>query len=79
MLDNLGRYGLLGLIAMIIMYRRMFKAFFKPCAQQKWYGYICLFVLGGIGFCFLNPKDNLIVLTFIVPLFMASYKEELQA
>ena len=79
MLDNLGRYGLLGLIAMIIMYRRMFKAFFKPCAQQKWYGYICLLFLVALAFAFLNPIDNPIVLTFIVPLFMASYKEELQA
>ena len=64
---------------MIIMYRRMFKVFFKPCAQQKWYGYICLLFLVALAFAFLNPKDNLIVLTFIVPLFMASYKEELQA
>lgn len=56
MLDNLGRYGLLGLIAMIIMYRRMFKAFFKPCAQQKWYGYICLLFLVALAFAFLNPE-----------------------
>lgn len=74
-LDSLGKYGLLGGIAMIIMYKRLYNSFFKPWNNQKWYGYICLMFMLAFSFAVLNPKDNLIVLTFIVPLFTASYKE----
>lgn len=74
-LDCLGKYGLLGLIAMVIMYRRMFNAFFKPWSNRKCYGYICLLFMIALSFAALNPKDNLVVLTFIVPLFVASYEE----
>lgn len=77
-LDSLGRYGLLGFIATVIMYKRLFNGFFKPWKKQKWYGYVCLLFIVALAFAVLNPKDNLVVLTFIVPLFTASYKEKLQ-
>lgn len=74
-LDCLGKYGLLGLIAMFIMYKHLFNVFFKPWSGQKWYGYICLLFIIALVLSALNPKDNLGVLTFIVPLFIASNKE----
>lgn len=76
MLDNLGSYGLLGLLAMIMMYRRLFNAFYRSCRNQKWYGYTCFVFVVALAFAALNPKDNLGVLTFIVPLFMTSFWEE---
>ncbi|WP_320914071.1 hypothetical protein [Butyricimonas paravirosa] len=74
-LDSLGKFGLLGGIALIIMYRRLFNVFYKPWNKQKYYGYTCFLFMIALFFAVLNPKDNLGVLTFIVPLFMASYKE----
>ena len=74
-LDSLGKFGLLGAIALVVMYRRLFNVFFRPWNNQKWYGYVYFLFIIALFFALLNPKDNLGVLTFIVPLFMVSYKE----
>lgn len=75
-LDNLGSYGLLGLVAMFFMYSTLYKLFYRRYKQQDFWGYILLTF--GIAICFaiLNPKDNLPILTLFVPIFAVAFKTE---
>ena len=74
-LDNMGQFGLLGLIGMIIVFRAIFKRFFAPFKQQKFYGHILFSFLVAILLALLNPKDYLTVLTFYIPLFCVAFSD----
>ena len=75
-LDNLGKYGCFGLIAMIFMYSSLYKLYFKRYKSQPYSGYILLTFFIALALAILNPKDNLAILTFIVPLFTVAFKTE---
>lgn len=75
-LDNLGKFGMFGLITMFFMYNSLYKLFYKRFKAQKYSGYILLTFFIAIALAILNPKDNMAILTFIVPLFAVSYKSE---
>ena len=74
--DNLGKFGLLGLFAMIIMYSRIFKLFYKSCRNNCWFGYVSVAFFVAIIFVIVNPKDNLGMLMFTIPLFMSAFNED---
>lgn len=73
-LDNMGKFGLLGIIAMIFMYLRIYKIFLNNWRYTNYYGNICLILFIAIIFAIVNPKENLFTLTFIIPLFTVSFK-----
>lgn len=65
--DVLGKFGLFGALCLIWMYRRLFNVFYKPFFGTNCYGYVS-FVFGlAVLLAILNPKDNLSVLTFMIP------------
>ena len=73
-LDNMGKFGLLGIIAMILMYLRIFKTFINNWRYTIFFSNICLILFIAIIFAIVNPKENLFTLTFIIPLFSVSFK-----
>ena len=73
--DNMGAFGLIGILGMIVMYYTIFKCFFAPFKQQKWFGHILFSFLLAILLAFLNPKENLNILTFYIPLFCVAFNE----
>lgn len=67
--DNMGRFGIIGILGMIIMFKSVYNCFVVPYKKRRWYGH-CLFTfIIAILLSVLNPKDNLIVLTFFMPIF----------
>lgn len=74
LLDSLGKFGLIGLVGYVIMYKTVFKLFYKPHKLDSWYGYVCFVFMLAIIMSIVNPKDNLSVLTFTIPLFMSAYQ-----
>ncbi len=70
--DNLGKFGVVGLFGMIIMFRHINKSFYKPFKKSDIYGYVCFSLGLAIMLAILNPKDNIPVITFIIPI-LASY------
>jgi O-antigen ligase len=76
--DNLGQFGLIGLVAMLLMFRAIYKHFFVPFRPQKWYGHVLFSFFVAIALAFLNPKDYINVLTFYLPLFCVAYSEDLE-
>lgn len=67
--DTTGRFGLVGLAAFILTYRQAFALFFKPHVNRPYYGYMLFCFLLALILATLNPKDNLGVITFTIPLF----------
>lgn len=75
-LDNMGKYGIFGLVAMIIMYSTLYRLYIKPYKCQTYFGYILLSFFIAMVLAILNPKEYLTILTYIIPLFTVSYKAE---
>lgn len=67
-LDNLAKYGLIGLMALVIMFRSIFKLYVFPYRKSSFYGYL---LLGYIVFLFLvivNTSPLYMSVTFLLPL-----------
>lgn len=71
--DNMGKFGLIGVIGMVMMFWAIFKRFYVPFKRQKWYGHILFSFFMVILLAFLNPKDNMSILTFYIPLFCVAF------
>lgn len=67
-LDVLANYGLIGLGAVILMYRKIYTLFYSTWKRTDSYGYIYLIFIMSICLAILNPKELFIVHTIIVPL-----------
>lgn len=74
--DNLGRFGVIGLVAMVIMYKRMYKLFYLPFVRKPFFGYIFFSFLLALIMAIINPKDNIGVLSLTIPLFALAYKNK---
>lgn len=67
-LDALAKYGLLGIIALGIFYRHIYKRFYLPFKKKPFYGYMVFCFMISIVLGVLNPIDSLFTFAFIVPL-----------
>ena len=74
--DNMAKFGLIGIVGVIIMFWAIFKYFYAPFKQQRWYGHILFSFFMVILLAFLNPKDNLSILTFYIPLFCVAFTKK---
>lgn len=77
--DSLGRFGLLGLAAFIISYKKIWNEFYKPFSVAPYYGYLLFSFILVIVMAILNPKDNLGVITFTIPLFALFYNQQYES
>lgn len=71
--DTMSKYGLIGLGLLIVMYKRAYTLFIRPYQSQPYYGYVFFSFIMTLILAVLNPKDNLLVLTFLIPLFCETY------
>lgn len=77
--DSLARFGLLGLAAFCLSYKKSWENFYKPFSNTPYYGHILFSLFLGLVMAVLNPKDNLGVLTFTIPLFALYYKQKYES
>lgn len=68
-LDNMAKYGLLGFISVIIVFRKMFKMCVKKYKSYEVYGYALFALIINVTQCLLNPVMNYFAFTFVIPLF----------
>lgn len=67
--DNMARYGVLGLLATIFVFRQFYKRFIKWFSSSDVYGYaLYAFILNLIE-CVVNPGNEYFAFTFVIPLF----------
>ena len=77
--DSLGRFGLLGLAAFVISYKKIWSEFYKPFSVTPYYGYLLFSFILLVVMAFFNPKDNLSVVTFTIPLFTLFYNQQYES
>jgi hypothetical protein len=70
-LDNLGKYGLLGVTLLYFMYRKIYYYFVAPFKDKPGYGFVLWTFLQAILLSVLNPGMWLSVLTLMVPIFVS--------
>lgn len=76
LLDTLSKYGLIGFVFLVIMYKKAYTLFIQPYHSKPYYGYMLFVFAMTLILAVLNPKDNLLVLTFLMPLFAEAYSNE---
>ena len=67
--DTVGRYGIIGIFAMIIMYRMVYKMFIGPYRREDFYPYLFFIYMIAIFMAFINPKTYLFIFICLIPLF----------
>ncbi len=78
-LDTLGKTGVLGAILLVIMYKRLWKMFYKPYKRMCGYGYVVWFFAQAILLAFINPGMHLGVLALFGPLIIHTiYEDKMQ-
>ena len=79
LLDTLSSFGIIGLIALIISFRYLYKRFVKPFKPYDIYTYAVIAFSINIVQCFINTYNGLIAFTLILPVFaIANYTEPKQ-
>lgn len=67
--DTLAKYGILGIIVVISVFKTMYKLFIKPFQRLKIYPYFIFGFILSIAVAIVNPKYYPFVFCFIYPLF----------
>ncbi len=76
--DTMAQYGLIGVLGLIIMYVQIFKSFYKPFKHSSFFGYALYTFCVALTLAIINPKDNMSVLTFMMPLAATYFTKYLQ-
>ncbi len=77
--DSMAKYGLIGFFAMVLMYSQLFRLFYKPFKGARVYGYGLFALAIAIVLAIVNPKDNLPVLTFTIPIAASFFFKQQEA
>lgn len=67
-LDTIGKGGVLGVALLVIMYKKIWRLFYKPYKNNVGYGYVVWFFVQAILLSILNPGMHLEVITFFGPI-----------
>lgn len=68
-LDSLARFGVLGVVLIGVMYKRIYTNFIKPFRMNADYGYAIISFFWVIFLAIVNPNPNILFVCFILPLF----------
>lgn len=77
-LDTIGDFGFLGILALIISFRSLYKLYVRPYARNDIYIYVSFMFLLTIAFSLFNTGVKFFVFSFIVPLSAYCYSKKLQ-
>ena len=68
-LNTVVKYGLIGIFILIVMYKAIYKYAIYPHKKKDYGPYLIWIYLIAIFFALLNPKANLFIFIFVIPLF----------
>lgn len=73
LLDSLARYGLLGLIGYVMLWRGIIRLCLKRFKERKWIGFFYFAIIESIGLSIINPKVFYFFLVLIMPVFIVLF------
>ena len=74
-LDSLADYGLLGGITLVVLYRNIYRFFFKPFKREDGYGFVLWAFVQTVILSSVNTEPWLAVLTFFMPAIISEIYE----
>lgn len=75
-LDTMGRYGVLGIIAIFVVYVTIYSLFVKPYKSEKFYPYLFYVYIMAMVLAFLNPKMYMFIFIVVFPTFAKTMREK---
>lgn len=75
-LDAMGDFGLLGIVAVIVVFVTMYQVALKPYKKQKIYPYLLWTYLIAVVLMTLNPKSYAFMFLLVIPLFGHAFSDE---
>ncbi len=72
--DNLARFGVMGLVAMIISFRCLYKQYISKLKNSELYYYALASYLINLVQCYFNTYNGLVVFTLILPLYQVAFR-----
>lgn len=78
-LDTVVKYGIFGIVVLAVMYRCIYKYAVYPHKNKSYGPYIMWIYLIAILLAVLNPKANLMIFIFVIPLFAKTIDDSEQA
>lgn len=68
--DTIGKFGILGLVMMFVMYRTIYKYYIGPYKEKTFYPYLYYIFIMAIFLACINPKTYIFMFVFVIPLFV---------
>ena len=75
-LDSMARFGILGFLAIVWMFKRLYRIFILPYGKRPEYIYILTVFLLNIIQCMINTISIEFVFVFLIPLLMSVMPEK---
>ncbi len=75
-LDTMGFFGLLGIVAMIIVFACMYRVAIKPYKRQDYFPYLLWIYLSAVALMALNPRSYELIFLLVLPMFGHGFAEE---
>jgi O-antigen ligase len=67
-LDTFAKHGIIGFVAIILLFYYTYKYFYKPLKHYPVYKYMMFSYFVNVVIAILNPFDSFFLITFIVPI-----------
>lgn len=77
-LDKLAKYGLLGLVALVIMLRKIFRLYIKPYKNTTFYGYLLLAFTFYLFMIVVNSSPLYMSVSFLLPLIAFALEKQVK-
>lgn len=75
-LDTMAKFGVIGVFAIVVMYRVIYSLFIKPYKSKDFYCYLMYIYLVAIVLAFVNPKTYLFVFIAVFPSFAKAMERQ---
>ena len=78
LVDTLAHFGIIGMVAIVVSFRYMFKQYVTPLKRTDLYYYALACYLINIVQCYVNTYNGFVLFTLILPLFVVAFQDKLK-
>lgn len=76
--DTICQYGLLGLISIIMIFRKEYNLYIRPFLKYDIAPFLYILFIFNLLLCFINTLNNIFIITFFIPLFIAAFRDDIK-
>jgi hypothetical protein len=77
LVDNLARFGIFGLIAIIVSFKQLYKKYIAHYKNTEIYYYVIACYMINLVQCYVNTYNGFVCFTLILPLFIVAFQDKI--